>query len=231
MRTRIDVGPGHCDLSHGLVQARRLRPAAGEEVHIALVAGQALLLDGDHVRIEVTITGPVRLRIVEPAGTVAYDMRGGSARWDVAVTLRDGAHLTWDAEPFVVSCGADVRRTTTLDVGAGCDARLGETLVLGRYGEPGGTLHGSTRATLAGRPALAEDLSLSPDARAGWAVLGGHRVLASLTTIGTRLPDDSHTMQLDEEGSVARWLGPATHLSPLARVAPGGAGGGGGRGG
>jgi urease accessory protein len=218
MRTRIEVGPDHCDLSHGLLQARRLRSTPGE-LRVALVAGQALLLDGDHVEVEVVVTGLARLRVVEPAGTVAYDMRGGSARWDVAVTLRDGAHLVWDAEPFVVARGASVRRTTVLDVGAGCTAQLRETLVLGRHGEPGGALRTTTRAALAGRPALAEDLSLTPEDRTGWAVLGEHRVLDSLTTLGTRLPEDPLTLQLDTEGSVYRWIGSATHLSPLARGA------------
>lgn len=219
MRTRIEIAPDRCDLSHGLLQARRLRPSADGVLRVALVAGQALLLAGDHVEVEVAVTGPICLQVVEPAGTVAYDMRGGSARWEVAVTLRRGAHLVWDSEPFVVASGSEVWRTTSLDVGAGCTARLRETVVLGRHRELGGTLRTSTRAELDGSPALVEQLVLGPSSQAGWAGLGGHRVFDSLTMLGARLAHDEHTLQLEAPGSVARWLGTATHLSPLGRTA------------
>ena len=72
------------------------------------------------------------LEIVEPGGTVAYAMRGRSARWDVTVEVDAGGTLVWHGEPFVVAEGADVTRTTSVELAAGASVSLRETLVLGR---------------------------------------------------------------------------------------------------
>lgn len=183
-------------------------------VRVALVAAGALLLAGDEVRIEVVVAGAVRLEIVETAGTVAYGMRGGSARWDVDITLIDGASLEWYGEPFVVSADADVTRTTTIHLATGCTARLRESLILGRHGETGGALRTTTRAWLDDHPLLAEDL----DFRNTWAVLGTARCLDTVTTLGFRLPDDPETLQLEGPGSIARQLVHEQHQSTLART-------------
>jgi urease accessory protein len=182
-------------------------------VRVALVATQALLLAGDHVRLEVVAAGDVAVDIIETAGTVAYDMRGGSARWDVHVSLTGGARLTWLGEPFIVAAGASVTRSTSLTLDAGCSLTLRESLVLGRTGEVGGSLEVTTRASYDGAPLLAEDLDLSPAGRSGPAVLGPHRCLDSITTLGRRLADAPGVLQLDGPGSVSRWLGRDHHLS------------------
>jgi urease accessory protein len=218
--TRIEVAAGpsgaHVLLSHGLLQARRLRSAPGS-VRVALVGAQALLLAGDRVRVEVSVSGRVRVELVEVAGTVAYNMRGGSAAWDCHVELAGGADLSWRGEPFVVSQGASVARSTTLAVTDESCLELRESFVLGRTGEHGGTLRTTTRGTLGGRPAIAEDLDLAPHRRRGWAVLGDHRCLDSLTLLGRRAPDDlPGVLQLEEHGSLLRWLGNDLHHSPLA---------------
>jgi len=215
MSTRIDVTPSSVRLSSGLLAARRLRSGAGP-VRIALVATQAMLLAGDQVRIAISVAGPVSLEVVETAGTVAYDMRGGSASWDVDVTLTDGARLTWLGEPFVVAAGARVARSTTLTLEAGCSLTMRESLVLGRTGEVGGSLAVSTRASYEGAPLLVEDLDLAPAARSVPAVLGPHRCLDTITTLGHRLADACGVLQLAGPGSVSRWLGDAQHRSSLA---------------
>ncbi|MFI7063317.1 urease accessory protein UreD [Kribbella sp. NPDC050124] len=193
---------------------RRL-PAPTGVVRVALVAAGALLLAGDEVRIEIAAKGPRRVEIIETAGTVAYGMRGGSARWDVDIRLTDGASLHWYGEPFVVSADAAVTRSTAVRLEPGCTAELRESLVLGRHGEIGGSLHTTTRAWIGDELTLAEDLDLSPDARMGWAVLGSARCLDTVTTLGFRLPDDAHTMQLEGSGSIARRLVNEQHESDL----------------
>lgn len=192
MLTRIEVVADpvrdRCLLTTGLLSPRRL-PAPDGVVRIALIAASALLLAGDQVEIQVVIKGPVRLEIVETAGTVAYAMRGGSAKWDVMITLTEGAQLTWHGEPFVVAEGADVTRTMQVNLESGCSAAIRESLVLGRHGEVGGTLRSSQRAWLDGELLLAEDLDLAPEARHGWAILGTARCLDSITTLGRRLQE------------------------------------------
>lgn len=225
--TRIELDPDGCRLRRGALAPRRLQPR-GTTVRIGLVATEALLLAGDAVRIDVVVRVR-RLELVEIGGTVAYDMRDGrtatDASWEIDVHLADGADLVWHGEPFVVATGADVRRSTTVRLSGGSTATLRERLVLGRTGESGGRLRSRTRASAEGEPLLVEDLDLAPGgvgeepggpaARAGYAVLGPHRVLDSVTSLGRRLPDGDGVLQLAGEGSVARWLGDAPHLSPL----------------
>jgi len=136
----------------------------------------------------------------------------------VDIRLTDGASLQWYAEPFVVSAGADVTRTTTARLENGCTAQLRESLVLGRYGEVGGTLRTATRAWLDDDLLLAEDLDLSPETRGGWAILGPARCLDTVTTLGLRLPDAPHTLQLEGSGSIARQLLHEQHESDLVQT-------------
>jgi urease accessory protein len=221
MLTRIEVVADpvrdRCVLTTGLLSPRRLSAPAGI-VRVALVAASALLLAGDHVRIEVVVHGRTRLEIIEAAGTVAYAMRGGSSRWDVDITLTAGATLNWHGEPFVVAEGADVTRSTRVTMNADFSAALRESLVLGRHGEDGGTLRTSMRVDRGDDLLLAEDLDLSPRARAGWAVLGRARCLDAVTTLGSRLPESDHTLQLEGVGSIARRLIDEQHQSDLAEV-------------
>ncbi|MET0998282.1 MAG: urease accessory protein UreD [Marmoricola sp.] len=206
VRTRLVAG----DLS-----PRRLRSAGAPDstVRVALVAARALLLAGDAVRTEVLVEGPVQLDLIETAGTVAYDMRGGSARWDVSVVLRDGASLTWAGEPFVVASGASVDRSLSLDLSGGARAAVRESLVLGRTGEVGGDLRTRTRASVDDQPLLVEDLDLARDTREGWAVLGAARCLETVTTYGVRLPESAGTLQSDRPASTVRTFGERHHLS------------------
>lgn len=223
--TRIEVTastdrPPRLTLVQGAVHVRRLRDA-GPVLRLALVAGQALLLAGDDVTIEVAVSGPIVVEVVETSGTVAYGMRGGAASWNVAIELTDGAELTWDGQPFVVSEGADVLRRTEVVAGPGCVAVLRETLVLGRTGEVGGNLRTRTRVELAGVPLVVEDLDLGPAARAGRGTLDGQRCLDSVTWIGRRCPDGPGVLQLEGVGSIRRWIGDELHRRPTPLDADG----------
>jgi urease accessory protein len=221
MLTRIEILADpvrdRCVLTTGLLSPRRL-PAPNGIVRIALVAAGALLLAGDHVRIEVVVHGKVRVEIIETAGTVAYAMRGGSSSWDVDVTLNGGATLTWHGEPFVVAADADVSRSTALQMETGCSVALRESLVFGRHGEIGGTLRTVLRAAVDAELLLAEDLDLSPQARPGWAILGKARCLDTVTTLGFRLPESEQTLQLEGVGSIARRLVADHHESDLGKL-------------
>jgi urease accessory protein len=221
MPTRIEVVADpvrdRCVLITDHLSPRRLPGPAGV-VRVALVAAGALLLAGDQVRIEVVVSGPIRLEIVETAGTVAYAMRGGSARWDVAIELTGGASLRWYGEPFVVAADAAVTRSTVARLELGCTAEIRESLVLGRYGEVGGTLQTQTRAWIGSELLLAEDLDLSPENRTGWAILGQARCLDTVTALGHRLPEAPHTLQLEGCGSIARRLVDQQHESDLGRT-------------
>jgi urease accessory protein len=221
MTTRVEVVADpirdRCVLTTDHISPRQL-PGRPGVVRIALVAAVALLLAGDQVRIEIVVSGPVRVEIIETAGTVAYGMRGASARWDVDIRLTGGASLRWYGEPFVVSADAAVMRSTAVRIEDGCTAELRESLVLGRHGEVGGALHTMTRAWIGDELVLAEDLDLSPETRTGWAILGSARCLDTVTALGFRLPESAQTMQLGGFGSIARRVVHEQHQSDLHAV-------------
>jgi urease accessory protein len=226
-RIRVSADPegGRCRVRTAMsgsdATASLIRPVLLHHDHLAarvsLVPEGALVLAGDAIEIDVTVDAGARLDIVEPGGTVAFDMRDRSARWDVRIRLGTGATLTWAGQPFVVSAGAEVTRHLDVDVATGAALAIRETLVLGRYGEGPGRLHQRTVATVDGLPALVEDLPLDPVSAPG--LLGGHRVVSSVVLLGSDLggPTESplHRYDLDRGGHLWRRLGAHAHEAGL----------------
>ncbi len=192
-------------------------------VRIALVAEGALLLAGDDISVGIRVGSGIRLDVIEPSGTVAYDMRGGTARWQVRINLDPDAFLSWQGLPFVISAGADVTRDVAIDLAAGSVALLRETLVLGRTGELGGALTQRTRASVGGHPLLAEDLTLAPGTSRP-AVLGPWRVVDTVSFFGRRAPGipmsvpGSHRLELAGPGALFRSLSGEAHAGSLGQA-------------
>ncbi len=211
VRTDGPRGRGHLGI-------RVLHAGAGV-ARVAVLAEGALLVAGDDVSVGMRVGPGVRLDVVEPAGTVAFEMRGGSARWGVDIEVGDGGELVWRAEPFVVATGAAVDRFIEVVLHGSGAAVLREVLVLGRVREAGGVVRQRFRASVAGQPLLAEDLVLD-GAHPRVGVVGGHRVVDSVTVLGRRMseadtPQGAHRLELDGAGTVVRHLGAQTHTSPL----------------
>ncbi|MFL6023799.1 MAG: urease accessory protein UreD [Marmoricola sp.] len=182
---------------------------------VCLMPDGALLLAGDTIQLEVTLGPGVHLDLVEPAGTVAYDMRGGQAAWDVSLYLAERATLVWAGEPFVVAAGARVSRSTSARLGDGARLAVRETLVLGRHQERSGVLAQTWQAHDAdGEEVLVEHLVLDETAhRPG--VLGGNRVLGSVLALGFDVPGEvcpDGRMDLERGGTVWRRLAGDAHL-------------------
>lgn len=188
----------------GVLRAMTLSCGA-DSARVSLVPQTALLLAGDAVSIRVHVGPGASLEIVETSGTVAYDMHGASATWDVEVVVGAAGSLRWDALPFVVAQGADVRRTTRVTLGHRARLWLRETLVLGRAGEGPGRLSSRTEVADEERdiPLLVEELD-SRDL--------SYRVLDSALAIGH---DAQGGMQLEAGGRLHRCLTDQTHLSTL----------------
>jgi urease accessory protein len=190
----------------------RLRPillgSGARHARVALVPDGALLLAGDAVRLHVEVGPGIRLELVEPAGTVAFDMQGGAAWWDVRLVLARDATVVWAGEPFVVSSGARVHRRTVVDMEPGARLLLRETLVLGRHGERGGHLEqGWSAHGPGGVPLLVEETVLDDRSdRPG--ILGGHRALGTVVVLGVPVdPDLCPDGRLDLEGGGTVWRG------------------------
>jgi urease accessory protein len=197
----------------------RLVHRTHDTVRSALVARVALLLAGDDVVIDLRLDPGLTLEVVETAGTVAYDMRGGRASWRLRGDIGAGACLVWDGKPLVVSTGADVERSTDLSLAAGATVLLRECLVFGRSGEVGGDLRASTYVTHDGQPLLCEELDLACDHRGAFAVLDTRRCLDTLALLGMRLDDGPDVLQLAGPGSVARAITDHVHESAIDSLA------------
>lgn len=180
---------------------------------VALVPDGALLLAGDRIRLVVEVGPNAGLELVEPGGTVAYDMDGGSAQWDVTASVAAGGTLVWHGEPFVVSGGARVRRTTHLALAPDARVALREVLVLGRHGEQAGALDQRTVCVdQSGAPLLVERLDI--DAATCDALLGGQRVMASVLAVGIEAREPAHPVvrfDLESGAHVYRACAPTAH--------------------
>ena len=189
------------------VRSSHLRSFALDRTRIALVPDQAVLLAGDHVEVSVRVGSGRTLQIVEPGGTVAYAMRGSSARWDVTIEVEDGGSLVWEGQPFVVAEGADVSRRLAVNLAGSARVTLRETLVLGRSGEQPGRLVSRTDVRRDDLPVLVEEL----DASVG---LGRHRVVDQVLCLGWECAGEG--LALESGDRLHRWLGAETHASPVS---------------
>lgn len=221
----VDLADGHHRVRtrHGLLRCQRLH-GPQDAARLALVGQTALLIGGDDMELHITLGPGATVELTEVAGTVAYDGRGQPARWTTRIRLETGARLVWAGEPLVISDGADVSRSTAVELAAGAVAVVRETLVLGRVGERGGWLRSTTKITRNGRPVLLEDLVLDPAGRAEPGLLGDVRVVDSVLRLGTGPGDPlprsdsaaASTFALVEPGStLTRFLGRELADSPL----------------
>ncbi|MBP3037330.1 urease accessory protein UreD [Arthrobacter sp. zg-ZUI100] len=177
-------------LDQGLYLAPRPVSGGSHPLHlrVALIGIHMMLLGGDGVRIQVSVGPGVTLEVVEPAGLVAYDADLVPSRWVLEAELGEGSALIWDGASFVAASGSNVQRETRLRLAAGARALIRETLVLGRSGEAGGRLRSITRVTGEDGDLLYEDLDLTGPREDAVGILGGSRVMASVTAVGWR-PD------------------------------------------
>lgn len=225
--TRVEVrrppGGGRCEVvlsCEGPVDRPVVRPmllsSDDHRARVSLVPEGALLLAGDAIVVEIFVGPGAGLDLIEPGGTVAYAMNGGSASWDVDIEVGAAGSLTWAGEPFVVAEGARVERRTRVRVGWDARLALREVLVLGRHGEGPGRLRQSWSAEDANAvPILSESLDVGPDMNP--LLLGAARVIGTVVLLGDRLRADHPTtadsrFDLEAEGTVVRHLARDAHL-------------------
>jgi urease accessory protein len=202
----------------GLLRARAL-PAHDGVARVALVQTAASLLGGDHVTMTVDCGPGCRLELVEVAGMVAHDVRGGAgAQLDVRLALGAGARMSWAARPLTLAAGCDLRRTTRVDLEDSAVLLWRDTLVLGRAGEEPGRMVADLDVCRIGAELHAERLDTGDlELLSSPVVLGaGARVLDTLALYGARAEHEEGTLQLAGPGTI-RPL-PAPSLATAART-------------
>ncbi|MFD3512963.1 urease accessory protein UreD [Streptomyces sp. NPDC058657] len=199
--------------SEGPFALRRTRADGGTPgtSRVTVVGAMSAPLGGDRLAIEAEVRDGARLTVDAAAATVALPGRlPVPASYDVRLTVGAHAELRWLPEQLISCRGSDLRMTTRVALDATARLVLREEQVLGRHGEPTGTL--ATRLTVhrGGRPLLDQELAYGPGAPGGWdggAVLGGHRAVGQLLVVDELLADMEPRSRL---------LGGTAVLTPLA---------------
>jgi urease accessory protein len=195
-----------CELRRGARLTPRIL-AGGAAVRAAFVPTQAGPLAGDEDRVRIVVGAGATLAVEPVAATLALP---GAERivLTLDVTVEAGGRLVLDEAPLIVAAGADVVRRCSVELAEGAVAALRDTVVLGRDGEPPGTLDSELRATLAGRVLLHDGLrfcAASPATDAHVALAPGQRVLATACLLGLRPPEPA--LALAGPGALTRAAG------------------------
>ena len=228
-RTRISVccpdrgdAPARIDLITGML-APRLISRTRRTARVGITAAQMLLLEGDDVELDIEVDAGCSLQVQDTGGTVAYPPRERPAdqpgdvepsRWSTSIRLGEGAALSWNGLPLVVSQGAVTLRRTTAHLSEGARLLMRETVVLGRHGETGGRVTSALSVSDAHGPVLLEETSLDGLApRPG--VLGRRRVLDSVGCAGFSPETAAGDLVFDRPGAMARTIGDDAHRTAL----------------
>lgn len=160
--TRLPVLDGD-----GPFALRRIR-GYGNQARVCVVGAMSAPLGGDRLGIEATAEAGSALHLTAAAATVALPGRTGEhARYDVWLTVGDGARLDWLPEPLISAAGSDLRMTTTVELAPTARLVLREEQVLGRSGEPTGALRSRLTVRRAAGPCSTRRRRTGPASPAG----------------------------------------------------------------
>lgn len=204
---------------------RRTR-AEGGAAGVTVVGAMSAPLGGDRLRIEAEAAPGARLVVGSSAATVALPGgRGEEASYDVRLTVREGAALSWLPEPLIAAHGSSLRMTTRAELAPGARLLLRDEQILGRHGEEPGALTTRLTVLLDGRPLLDQTLTFGPGAPA-WgssATLGAYRavgqlLLADLSFAAEPVNARSLTVNsADGQATLTPLAGPAALVTAVAR--------------
>ncbi|MDP2712796.1 MAG: urease accessory protein UreD [Solirubrobacteraceae bacterium] len=204
------AGGAVAQLRRGGRLAPRVLDRGGGVVRAAFVPTCAGPLAGDCDRARIVV-GTGATLIVEPVAATLALPGAARTRLSLEVSVQAGGRLVLDEGPLIVACGADVQRRCVVELADGAIAALRETVVLGRDGEPPGTIDGILRATLDGRALLHDGLRLGPTRGDEHVALApGHRVVATIALLGARPANETpHALALEAPGALTRASGPS----------------------
>lgn len=166
----------------GPLALRRVRAGAGE-ARICLVGAMAGPLGGDRLRLDVRVEDGAALCVTGAAATLALPgATGEPARYEVCLTVGDGAELRWLPEPLISVRGSRLHVTYRVDLAPTARLVFREEQVLGRTGEPPGRLLSRLTVRSGGRPLLHQTTDYGPGSPAwdGPAVLADNRASGQL---------------------------------------------------
>ncbi|MER5477648.1 urease accessory protein UreD [Streptomyces sp. NPDC002734] len=204
----------------GPLALRRTR-GTGDEARVTVVGAMSGPLGGDRFLLEAEVAKGARLRVGSAAATLALPGQGEDrARYETRLRVGAGGSLRWEPEPLIAVRGSDLRVLTRAEVATGGRLVFREELVLGRHGEPPGTLASRLTLRVGGRLLLDQDLACGPGAPGGWdgpAVLGGHRAVGQVLLVAPEFASRAPEPRLfGETAALVPLAGPAALITAVA---------------
>lgn len=154
---------------------------------VHLVGSAAGPVGGDDLRLSVTVCAGAALTVRSVAAAVVLPGPGpASSSLALEVQVGAGASLRWLPEPAILVQGCDHRAPAHLALASDADLVWREVAVLGRHGEPPGSVLQRLRVDVGGRPLLRNDLAVGPrwPGSLGPAGVGDARTVATALLVG-----------------------------------------------
>lgn len=170
---------------------------------IYLIGTSASPVGDDDVTVQVTVRAGATATVRSNAASVAWS--GSGTRAAVEAAVGPGAALDWRLEPLITTAGCRHHQRAHVRLAPDARLRWSETLLLGRHGEPTGSLVSELVVDVAGEPLLCHSLGVGPD-HPGWA---GPAVLGPARAVGLELRAGRGAT------ATAPAAGPGWSLSPL----------------
>ncbi len=189
-----------------------------------LVGGAGGPLGGDDLAIEIEVGAGARLTIRTAAASIVLPGRPGDGPSNLHVDARvaAGGELRWLPGPVVAvqGCVHHVEMVVALEEGAALMWR--EEVVLGRHGEPPGSVRSRATVDVGGRPLLRHELALGPGhpGAASPAVTAGARAVGSVLLAGPEWATGAGSTVVGDRAVVLPLAGPGWQVLALADDAP-----------
>ena len=190
---------------------------------VALTAAAAGPLGGDHLRLDVDVGDGATLVL---RGVAATLLLPGPHRepscTDNTINVGTDATFVWLPGAVIAASGCDHRQTTRVILAPGARLLIQDVLVLGRHGEPTGSVRQRLRVCVGEHPLYDQELRIGPSATgsSGPAVTGGRRAIGSILIVDPDHADaDVFTQSsVTADGTSARLplSGGATLITALA---------------
>ncbi|MEA3056968.1 MAG: urease accessory protein [Actinomycetota bacterium] len=154
-----------------------------------LVASGAGPVGGDDLTVDITVESSASATIRSAAASLVLPGPSGAAS-SMRVHARVSGDLRWLPEPTVLVRGCDHTTVARIDLVASGSVLWREEVVLGRHGEPSGSLLQRLHVDVCGRPLLRNELPVGPrwPGADGPAGLGGAGAVGALLGVGVGRP-------------------------------------------
>lgn len=187
-RTRLSTL--HAEAPLLLKPIRRKEPEPWPQLRgaarVSLTAGAAGPIGGDAYRLDVDVGAGSALVLTDISPTLLLPGPDGAASsYTITVTVGADATLTWLAEPLIAAHGCSHVHDIRVELHPSARLIMREELLLGRYGEAGGTARQRISVRRGGAVLHCQELSTGPGSVGydGAAVLGPARAVGSVLAV------------------------------------------------